>query len=66
MYESSLFLYVKIVPHVRRWRKNFRERKYKAKVDAALRGFVVKERLNWILDEPLGLGEDPSFMILKE
>ena len=66
MYECSLFLYVKIVPHVRRWRKKFKERKDKGKVDAALRGYIVKERLNWLLDKPLRLGEDPSFMILKE
>ena len=66
MYETSLFLYIKIVPYVRRWRRNFRDKKYREKVKAYLLGYIVKEQLNWTLEKPLGLRENPSFMILKE
>ena len=65
-WETSLFLYVKIVPHVRRWRANFKAKKHRAKVDAILRGYIVRERINWVLDKPLELAKNPSFIILKE
>lgn len=66
MYESSLFLFVKIVPKIRRWRQRFREKKYRAKVLAYLRMYIVKEGLGWALEKPLDLKHNQGFMILKE
>ena len=59
VYESALFLFVKMVPHVRRWRRRFREKKAQAKIAATLRGFIARERMNWMLEKPLSLAENP-------
>ena len=58
MYESSLFLFVKIVPKIRRWRQRFREKKYRAKVLSYLRMHIVKEGLGWALEAPLNLKQN--------